>query len=130
MRELNYLNPYKYTNINNPQYLVCSLEMLLKFTKDGVIIVKYLEVCLISILFDNAILILKGPFVKDVSCLYCVGYFFFEGVRPNSLPLVIMYWYAASNSLGIIPSRIASFIADFISPISLQGERSKVLIMS
>ncbi len=52
------------------------------------------------------------------------------GVKPNFIPFWTMNSLAASYSLGISPSRMASLMAAFIIPISLEGLRSKKFMIS
>ena len=52
------------------------------------------------------------------------------GVKPKPFAVFSIYSKAASCSLGMIPSKIASFMAFFSIPISLQGERWNVCMIS
>jgi len=55
---------------------------------------------------------------------------YFFKTNPSSSPFLSINSLAASYSLGIVPSRIASLIASLMSPISLEGFSPKVVIIS
>src|SRR5690606_6708217 len=74
----------------------------------------------------NSTLILEPSFLPTATA-YCL---LPTACSPIFFPFCSIRACAASYSLGISPSKIASFIASLIIPISLEGLRLKVAMIS
>src|SRR5690606_6752215 len=61
---------------------------------------------------------------------FLLSTYYFSWTKPKEMPLLIINSFAASYSLGISPSRMASLMASFIIPISREGCRLNVSMIS